>query len=228
MMGAKVYSLVERGVAQELRWELANGYRYPGGLLAAVVVMLGVVAVPQSRRMGQSVLDASAIGTGCAMAVMRIGCFVEGCCYGRPTDLPWGLTFAPESHAWTAHVRQDLLRPDAMHSLPVHPLQLYFAFSSLAIVMILLRVERRVSYPGQLFLLFVLIDQSAKALLELLRDPVEPHLISSSALFASAAGGGLLWMFARARWNAMSGASAPVWNLPPGLPPRGTPWRERG
>ena len=46
----------------------------------------------------------------------RVGCFLNGCCYGRPTTLPWGVKFPPGSFA-------SLEFGDT----PVHPSQLYNA-----------------------------------------------------------------------------------------------------
>ncbi len=47
----------------------------------------------------------------------RIGCFMAGCCYGRPTTLPWGVTFTSKF----AEV------PPALRGAPLHPTQLYEA-----------------------------------------------------------------------------------------------------
>jgi phosphatidylglycerol:prolipoprotein diacylglycerol transferase len=51
-----------------------------------------------------------------ALAVGRLGCFLAGCCYGSPTDLPWGVVF-PD------------LGPPARH-----PVQLYSVLGDLALV----------------------------------------------------------------------------------------------
>ncbi len=64
----------------------------------------------------------------------RIGCFLNGCCFGRVSDLPWAL---PASAA------DPLLR---------HPVQLYAAFGALAIFFILKMLQ-----PGKPFAGFILI-----------------------------------------------------------------------
>lgn len=72
-------------------------------------------------RLADSVAPALAAG----IALMRIGCFLTGCCFGRVTDLPWGVTFPVGSEA---HLYQ-LLEGGGLFSAaapkPVHPTQLY-------------------------------------------------------------------------------------------------------
>ena len=58
-----------------------------------------------------------------ALSLMRIGCIQHGCCYGRPTDVPWALTFL-DPHS---SVRRS------WRGLPLHPTQVYEAVGALAI-----------------------------------------------------------------------------------------------
>jgi phosphatidylglycerol:prolipoprotein diacylglycerol transferase len=62
----------------------------------------------------------------------RLGCFLAGCCYGKPTTLPWGVVFRdPRS-----------MVPRELLGVPLHPTQLYEVFGILAICAVLLRVLR--------------------------------------------------------------------------------------
>jgi phosphatidylglycerol:prolipoprotein diacylglycerol transferase len=72
-------------------------------------------------------------------AVGRIGCFLNGCCYGHACDLPWAVRF----HAEDQH---GLLTP------PSHPTQLYATLMSLAIFALLHRYLRRPHRDGAIFL----------------------------------------------------------------------------
>ena len=60
----------------------------------------------------------------------RLGCFLAGCCYGRPTTLPWGVVFRDER----SMVPRELL------GVPLHPTQLYEALGILAICVVLWRI----------------------------------------------------------------------------------------
>jgi phosphatidylglycerol:prolipoprotein diacylglycerol transferase len=62
----------------------------------------------------------------------RLGCFLAGCCYGRPTTLPWGVVFRDER----SMVPRELL------GVPLHPTQLYESFAILAICAVMWRILR--------------------------------------------------------------------------------------
>ena len=68
----------------------------------------------------------------------RLGCFAAGCCYGKPTDVPWAVVFTNPLAA--ANVGTPL-------GIPLHPTQLYEAGAELLILILLLVTERR----GKLF-----------------------------------------------------------------------------
>jgi phosphatidylglycerol:prolipoprotein diacylglycerol transferase len=59
----------------------------------------------------------------------RFGCFTEGCCYGRPTTMPWGVVFTSAACS---------VRP-ALRGLPLHPTQLYEAFGEALAAFLLIR-----------------------------------------------------------------------------------------
>ncbi|MFZ5480913.1 MAG: prolipoprotein diacylglyceryl transferase [Myxococcota bacterium] len=86
-----------------------GGLVFYGGL-AGALLCAGVVTWWRKSDPWR-VLDLSAIGLAVGLAVTRVGCFLAGCCYGRPTELPWGVTF-PEG-----------ANPPA--GVPLHPTQLY-------------------------------------------------------------------------------------------------------
>lgn len=72
--------------------------------------------------------------------VGRIGCFLNGCCVGRPTTLPWAVTF-PDAPEW-----QCVLR---------HPTQLYEALGEMCILLFLTTVWERRGWRGSLFYLYL-------------------------------------------------------------------------
>ena len=68
----------------------------------------------------------------------RFGCFLAGCCFGRPTTLPWAVTFTdPRS-----------MVPTELRGTPLHPAQLYEAGLDLALAWLLSRYLKRPHDPG--------------------------------------------------------------------------------
>ncbi len=207
LVGAKLDSLLERGSVEPLLWELRNGYRYPGAVIGLAVAGPFLVRV---RGMGASVLafgDIVAPAAGVALAVVRIGCFLAGCCHGTLSEAWWAVGFPPRSFAWMAQVSAGLIRADAPASLPVHPLQLYFALWSFGLGVFLLRFAPRRTYEGQVLLAYLALDNLMKFLLESLREPSAPHLRWSSLAIGLVTLGFLLVGWLR-RWT-----TAPV--VPP-------------
>lgn len=68
----------------------------------------------------------------------RIGCFMFGCCYGKPTEVPWGVAFPKESPAWD----HGLHAADAACTYTLHPTQLYSVVGLLVIFGVLIGMRR--------------------------------------------------------------------------------------
>jgi len=125
-------------------WTLqASGHALFGGVFLASVA--GVLAARLMRVDLWRLADAAAPALGAGIVIMRLGCFANGCCFGRLTDGPTGVTFPPGSYAhfWQlAHGYIKLFEAP----LPVHPTQLYEAAGALACVAVW-AVVRRFSVP---------------------------------------------------------------------------------
>jgi phosphatidylglycerol:prolipoprotein diacylglycerol transferase len=83
--------------------------------------------------MADAVAPALAVG----ITLGRMGCFLNGCCFGAVTDVPWAMRFPAHGRVWLLQVEQGILPLAADVSLPVHPTQLYAAFSGLVILIVL-------------------------------------------------------------------------------------------
>jgi phosphatidylglycerol:prolipoprotein diacylglycerol transferase len=139
----------------------AGGVFY-GGLLGALAVGLWLV-----RRYDLPVwttADLFAPGIALGHVVGRLGCLLAGCCYGQPTDAPWGITFTHPVAA--ANVGTPL-------GLPLHPTQLYDAGAELIILAVLLVLERRGrGFAGRTFWLYMLLYAISRYVVEIYRgDP---------------------------------------------------------
>lgn len=142
--------------------------------------------------------DASVPGIALGYAVYRIGCFINGCCFGIPTNLPWGVTFGPGTEAFAFQVAQGLIAPDAVRTLPVHPAQLYHAAFGLAAFFVLLRWNS--SYPGSRLALALALYGAGRFGIEFLRAETQPVLgpldVNHIACLAMLMAALLLWRFA--------------------------------
>src|SRR5215510_1582270 len=137
LIGAKLLLLITdfrtfRADPRELLTLVRSGGVFYGGLIAAVGVALWYIG-----RAGLplwTTCDVFAPGIALGHVVGRFGCFFAGCCYGRPTELPWGITFTDPFAA--TNVGTPL-------GIPLHPTQLYEAGAEALILALLLVTESR-------------------------------------------------------------------------------------
>ena len=149
--------------------------------------------------------DCIAPGLLLGLAIGRVGCFLNGCCYGGPCDLPWAVRFPPESPPWLDQAARGLLQAAAADgsrpwSLPVHPAQLYAAVDAaiLAILACCASATPLARRDGQVFALVLTLHPISRLLLEAIRVDEPPALgtplsisqLVSLVLLAAAAG---LW-----------------------------------
>ncbi len=186
LVGAKFFSAIERGglVWWNAGWELAHGYRYPGGILALVVVGPALRRFLPARISLAHMGDLLAPVIALSMSIVRIGCFLSGCCHGIVSTQPWSVRWPAGSLAWSSHLDLGWIDPSSNASLAVHPLQLYFGLSSLGVALFLLWYRRRQRWNGESFFAFLLIDGAVKFALEQLRGDYQPALATAAAIFA--------------------------------------------
>jgi phosphatidylglycerol:prolipoprotein diacylglycerol transferase len=139
----------------------AGGVFY-GGLILSFAT--GLYLVRRYRLPVWASADMYAPGIALGHVVGRMGCLLAGCCYGRPTDLPWGLTFTDPVAA--SNVGTPL-------GIPLHPTQIYDAGAELLILIFLLVFERRGRpFPGRTFWLYILLYAVSRFIVEIFRgDP---------------------------------------------------------
>lgn len=105
-------------------------------------------------------LDIMAITTCIVHAFGRMGCFMAGCCYGKPWDGPWSVIFNnPNSLASPLHTS-------------LHPTQLYSASLIILILLLLIRITNRKMFDGQVFLSYLILYSSGRAIIEIFRGDI--------------------------------------------------------
>jgi phosphatidylglycerol:prolipoprotein diacylglycerol transferase len=181
LIGAKLLLVVTdyrvfQADPKELLTLARSGGVFYGGLILAVIVALWYI-----RRAGLplwTTCDAFAPGIALGHVVGRFGCLFAGCCYGKPTTEPWGITFTDPFAA--ANVGTPL-------GIPLHPTQLYEAGAELLILLILLGTERKGRpFPGRTFWLYLLLYAISRFIIEFYRgDPRGSIGIFSTSQFIS-------------------------------------------
>ncbi len=158
-------------------WTLVrSGGVFYGGLILAVSVALIYI-----RKVGLplwTTCDAFAPGIALGHVVGRLGCFFAGCCWGKPTDVPWAITFTDP--VTFANVGTPL-------NVPLHPTQLYESGAEALILLLLFWSEKRGrAYPGRTFWLYMLLYAVSRFIIEFYRnDPRGAVMMFSTSQFIS-------------------------------------------
>jgi len=130
-----------------------GGLVYYGCLIGAAIATAAYVAwtkVPFWK-----ITDILAPSIALGNAIGRIGCFLNGCCYGRVCKLPWAVRFPNGSAAWQQHFDAGLVGKGDP-SLPVHPTEIYDSLLNLALYLGLAWLFRHKKFDGQVFATYLI------------------------------------------------------------------------
>ncbi len=223
MIGGRAFYVIEywheRFRTDSFRETLLRVINFPeGGLVVYGALFGGVAAVlffiRKHRLPALATFDLIAPSMAIGLALGRIGCFLNGCCYGGPTPLPWGVSFPPESPPYVDQMARGVLssaNPPPV-SLPVHPAQLYSAITAALIGWVLWSYYPFRRRDGQVIALMLMIYPISRFMEEIIRTD-EPAVFGtglsisqniSLAVFATGIG---LWLYlsnqpARVAWPA--------------------------
>lgn len=149
---------------------LRSGGVFYGGLIGAVVV--GYFLMKRYKLPWWTTADACAPGIAIGNFFGRQGCFAAGCCWGKPTTLPWGVQFTELGHRITG-VPIDV---------PLHPVQLYESFAMLIVFFFLLWLYKRKRFSGQVILTYALLYSVVRFAVEFVRDDPRGDLLGLTTL----------------------------------------------
>ncbi len=164
LIGSKVLMLWTEPGYRENLWQLLSldflrsGGVFYGGLIGAVIT--GYFLVRRYKLPWWKTADAFAPGIALGQSIGRLGCFAAGCCWGKPTTLPWGVRFTEKGHEITGV-------PIDVH---LHPTQLYESAATLALFFFLLWLHRRRRFSGQVILFYAVLYGAIRFLIEFVRD----------------------------------------------------------
>jgi phosphatidylglycerol:prolipoprotein diacylglycerol transferase len=149
---------------------LRSGGVFYGGLLGAVLA--GFFLIRRYKLNWWRTADACAPGIALGNVLGRQGCFSAGCCWGKPTNLPWGVKFTELGHQIT----------DVPVGIKLHPTQLYESFAMLIVFFFLLWLHRHRRFSGQVILAYAILYAGIRFAIEFLRDDPRGDLLGLTTL----------------------------------------------
>lgn len=147
--------LLEKPLFIFLFWK--GGLALHGGILGAI--LWGLIFSKINRINFWKLSDLFAPFFALGEAFQRIGCFLNGCCYGKETTLPWAVVFT---------------HPDAIapNGVPLHPTQLYLSLGAFFIFLFLWNKRKKIIYDGQIFLNYLIFHSLLRFVIENFRGDV--------------------------------------------------------
>ncbi|MCP3944401.1 MAG: prolipoprotein diacylglyceryl transferase [Desulfobacteraceae bacterium] len=131
-----------------------GGLVFFGGFIAAVgacIIFLKIKKIPIAKT-----ADIMAPGIALGHSIGRLGCLAAGCCYGKPSNLPFAIKFT---------------NPDSIAPLNVylHPTQIYMVLSNLLLFFILMWLQKRKKFHGMVFLSYIMLYSAFRSGIEFFR-----------------------------------------------------------
>jgi phosphatidylglycerol:prolipoprotein diacylglycerol transferase len=149
---------------------LRSGGVFYGGLIGAVVT--GYFLMRRYKLPWWKTADACAPGIALGNVLGRQGCFSAGCCWGKPTTMPWGVKFTELGHEITG----------VPAGVALHPTQLYESFAMLIVFFFLLWLHRHRRFSGQVILAYALIYATVRFVIEFFRDDPRGDILGLTTL----------------------------------------------
>lgn len=171
IIGARIFHVVtywQQSYAGKPVWEIFaihhGGLVYYGGLIGSTLAAIFYARWKNLPVWKLADILAPSIALG--YAIGRIGCLMNGCCYGRVCDLPWAITFPANSEF-------------ALSGVPLHPTQIYESLLNLGLYFAMAWFFRRRKFDGQVFAVYLMCYAVARSFVEIFRGDYAPTHIHS-------------------------------------------------
>ena len=176
-----------------------GGLMFYGGLIGAILVIAFFARAKKVRLI--RILDLCAVVLPLGHAFGRVGCFLNGCCFGRICDSAISVTYPANSPAWWEQVGAGLIGRAATETLPVLPSQLIEAAANLVLFAALFAWARKNPAEGRIGGAYLVAYAIIRFFTEMMRsDPrmtVGPFTISQFISLCTGAIGA--WLLLRSR-----------------------------
>ena len=172
LLGARLFFVIEYWKSFESLLDVFKIWN--GGIVLYGSIIGGTITLMIYRKLRpfplRPMLDAIAPALALGIALGRVGCFLNGCCYGDLCQLPWAVTFPAKTAPWLNQLDHNLIASTAARSLPVHPTQLYSAIDGLVILVLLSAYYPLRKRDGEVSAIFLLSYPITRFLIEQLRN----------------------------------------------------------
>jgi len=149
----------------------SGGLSVLGGIIAILLIIpwyLKYIKVPVLP-----LLDIAAVNAPLLHSISRLGCFMAGCCYGMPSNLPWAITYTD-------------VDSEAPLNIALHPTQLYTAgLLLLTFLFFYFVLQKKISTPGLMLMCYLMAESIIRFSMDYVRNDIEYFSWDSLHLFSA-------------------------------------------
>ena len=177
LVGSKILMLFTEDNVQIFSLDfLRSGGVYYGGFIGGFLAL--ALLIRWYKLPFWKVADAFAPAVALGQAIGRQGCFAAGCCWGKPTGLPWGVHFTEQAHEFTGVPVYGPTNED----LYLHPTQLYESITMLAVFALLVYLHKKKRFDGQVLIAYGIIYGIVRFTIEFFRDDPRGNILGLSSI----------------------------------------------
>lgn len=158
LIGGRVLFVLEEWKSYENLWQMIaiwnKGCSSLGCVITAIIYVIWFIK--KNKIKTESLIDVIGLYAPIIHIWTRIGCFLAGCCFGKPTDLPWGVTYT----------NSECIAP---LNIQLHPVQIYDILAYIFIYLILKNISKRNYMPGQLGFAYLFLSNITRFSMDFIR-----------------------------------------------------------
>lgn len=178
ILGARLYYLIQYGDRifvgpPSINWIFSainlsqGGMVLYGGLIGGAIGYFSFCYFRRIRPLALADIIVPSVFVGVGFG--RIGCLLNGCCYGAMTTVPWAIQFPRNSATFESLLEKHLVDPDAVCTPPLQPTQIYSSIDGFLIAAITAWYFSRRRRNGEVLAVALLIYPVTRFCLEMLR-----------------------------------------------------------
>jgi prolipoprotein diacylglyceryltransferase len=182
IVGSRLFTIPLSEWGHVIRAGSLSEYYSRSALGGLIFGLAGLIFSQRFFGFNRPILDLYAWITPVGFGIQKVGCLLNGCCYGKSSRFPWSIQYTEGSQAHFNHMASGLIEKNAAYSLSVHPVQLYETIILFAIAWFVWRTARHWKKSGSALLFSLFLFILFRFTIEFIRDPTA-SLFNSHYLF---------------------------------------------
>ena len=182
IIGSRLFTVPITDWGQVFNAGFSEKYSSRSGIGGLIFGLAGFIFAQKFLGLGKPIIDLYAWITPIGFGIQKIGCFLNGCCYGKPSDLPWSVQYPRGTNAHFHNWINNMIDENAAFSVNVHPVQLYEVIFFFAIAYLIWRTKKIWKKNSSILLFSLFLFFIFRFSIEFIRDPASSNFSNNMFL----------------------------------------------